>query len=88
MLPAEAITPNGDQINDSWVIRGIENHPNAIVTVYNRYGHEVFKTINYRNDWEGTHQSRSEKLPPGSYYYVIDFRDGSKPMNGWIFINY
>tara|TARA_R110002049_G_scaffold272291_1_gene449775 strand:- start:7112 stop:13801 length:6690 start_codon:yes stop_codon:yes gene_type:complete len=88
VISAEAITPNGDGINDTWIIRGIENHPNAVVSVYNRYGHEVFKAIDYQNDWSGRYSSRSENLPAGSYYYVIDFRNGSAPMDGWIFINY
>ncbi|MBD0779933.1 gliding motility-associated C-terminal domain-containing protein [Maribacter sp. ANRC-HE7] len=88
IIAAQAFTPNGDGINDTWFIQGIENHQNAMVTVYNRYGHEVFKAVGYRNDWTGRYGSKSENLPAGSYYYVIDFRNGSTPMDGWIFINY
>ena len=88
ILSAEAFTPNGDGINDTWIIQGIENHPNAMVTVYNRNGHEVFKAIGYRNDWNGRSKSRSENLPSGSYYYVIDLRNGNAPIDGWLFINY
>ena len=88
VISAEAFTPNGDGINDTWVIQGIENHPGAIVTVYNRYGHEVFKTKGYQNDWNGVYKSRSEKLPAGSYYYVINFNSDLAPKKGWIFINY
>ncbi|WP_339840221.1 gliding motility-associated C-terminal domain-containing protein [uncultured Maribacter sp.] len=85
---ADALTPDGDGINDTWVIQGIENYPNAIVTVHNRYGHQVFKATGYQNDWGGRYRSKSEILPAGSYYYVIDLRNGSTPMDGWIFINY
>ncbi|WP_164674112.1 gliding motility-associated C-terminal domain-containing protein [Maribacter litoralis] len=88
VVPAQAFTPNGDNINDTWIIKDIENYPNAIVAVYNRYGHEVFKTINYKNDWNGRFKSNSEALPSGSYYYVIDLQNGTAAMNGWIFINY
>ena len=88
IISAEAFTPNGDGINDTWVIQGIQNHPNALVTIYNRYGHEVFKTIGYQNDWSGRYSSKSENLPAGSYYYVIDLRNGTTPVNGWIFLNY
>ncbi len=88
VIPAEALTPNGDGINDTWVILGIENYPNALVTIYNRYGHKVFNTISYKNDWSGRYSSKSKNLPAGSYYYVIDFRNGNKPINGWIFLNY
>ncbi|WP_422083634.1 gliding motility-associated C-terminal domain-containing protein [Ulvibacterium sp.] len=85
---AQAFTPNGDNINDTWIVQGIENYPNAMVTVYNRYGHEVFKALGYKNNWDGRYGSRSENLPAGSYYYVIDLRNGSAPMDGWLFINY
>ena len=88
LIPAEAFTPNGDGINDTWMVPGIDNYPNAKVTVYNRWGHEVFAAINYRNDWQGNSGSNSEILPSGSYLYVIDLGNGTAPMKGWIFINY
>ncbi|MCK0133553.1 BspA family leucine-rich repeat surface protein [Arenibacter sp. S6351L] len=85
---AQAFTPNGDNINDTWIVKDINNYPNSIVTVYNRYGHEVFKAIGYKNDWDGRSKSRSEKLPPGSYYFTIDLKNGKAPKDGWLFINY
>ncbi|MGB3150816.1 MAG: cadherin domain-containing protein, partial [Maribacter sp.] len=88
VISAEAFTPNGDGINDTWIIQGIQNYPNALVTVYNRYGHEVFKAIGYQNDWSGRSSSSSENLPAGSYYYVINLGNGATPVDGWIFINY
>ncbi len=86
--PADAFTPNGDGMNDYWVITGIENYPNALVKVYNRYGHEVFSAVDYQNDWDGTFRARSKKLPPGSYHFVINLADGSRLVKGWLFINY
>ena len=87
LVPAEAITPNGDNINDFWIIPGINNYPNARINIYNRWGHEVFRTKNYKNDWNGVY--KSEKLPSGSYLYIIDLGAGSEaPLQGWIFINY
>ncbi len=88
LVPAEAFTPNGDGINDTWMIPGIDNYPNSVVRVYNRWGHEVFATKGYRNNWNGRYRSNSEKLPSGSYLYVIDLGTGSAPLKGWIFINY
>ena len=88
LVPAQAFTPNGDGNNDAWVIPGIDNYPNNRVSVYNRWGHEVFATQSYRNNWEGFYKSRNEKLPAGSYLYIIDLGDGSAPLQGWIFINY
>ncbi len=88
VLSAEAFTPNGDGINDGWMIDGILDYPNNVVRVYNRNGHEVFAAQGYQNDWNATFDGNRQKLPPGSYYYVIDLGDGSAPRNGWIFINY
>jgi len=88
VVSAQAFTPNGDGINDGLVIDGILDYPNNTVRIYNRNGHEVFSAQGYQNDWEGFYENSREKLPPGSYYYIIDLGDGSAPMNGWIFINY
>ncbi len=88
LVPAQAFTPNGDGNNDAWIIPGIDNYPNNKVSVYNRWGHEVFATRSYKNDWEGFYKSRNEKLPAGSYLYIIDLGDGNAPLQGWIFINY
>ncbi|CAN0597867.1 unnamed protein product, partial [Ectocarpus sp. 12 AP-2014] len=88
VIPAEAFTPNGDGINDTWVIPNIDTYPNNVVKVYNRWGHEVFAAGNYQNDWTGRHKANSTMLPTGSYLYVVDLGNGSAPLQGWIFINY
>lgn len=89
ILVSEAITPNGDGINDTWNIVNIDLYPDAIVSVYNRSGNEVFKAVGYTNNWNGTYDDRSERLPAGPYYYQIDLAgDGSIDFNGWIYITY
>ncbi|MGB3145692.1 MAG: gliding motility-associated C-terminal domain-containing protein [Maribacter sp.] len=88
LVPAQAFTPNGDGNNDSWMVPGIDNYPNNRVSVYNRWGHLVFEANGYANDWEGFYKKNSEKLPQGSYLYVIDLGEGGAPLRGWIFINY
>ncbi|ASV30985.1 T9SS type B sorting domain-containing protein [Maribacter cobaltidurans] len=88
IVPAQAFTPNGDGNNDTWIIPGIDNYPNNVVKVFNRWGHEVFAVQSYKNDWGGVYKNNREKLPSGSYLYVIDLGDGSEVIRGWIFINY
>ena len=88
VIPAEALSPNGDGVNDTWVIIGLNRFPNNVVSVYNRYGHEVFKAKDYQNDWGGFYKQNSEKLPPGSYFFTIELGDASLPIQGWLFINY
>jgi gliding motility-associated-like protein len=78
-------TPNGDGVNDTWTLPGIENYPNATVKIFNRWGSIVFETTTPATEaWDGTNEG--EILPVASYYYVIDLGDGSKEVNGIISI--
>ncbi|WP_289058700.1 gliding motility-associated C-terminal domain-containing protein [uncultured Flavobacterium sp.] len=88
ILIAEAVTPNGDGINDFWVIKNIENYTNSVVRVYNRWGAEVFSAKNYQNDWDGHFKDNSQSLPDSSsYLYQIDLEnDGVIDYQGWIYI--
>lgn len=57
-------SPNGDGMNDYWVIDGITSKQNT-VRIYNRWGQTVYSTSNYRNNWAGT------DLPDGTYFYEV-----------------
>jgi gliding motility-associated-like protein len=85
---SQAITPNGDGINDTWVIYNIENHPGSTVRVFNRWGKEVFYSKDYKNDWDGHYRDYKENLPSsGSYFYQIDLGgDGTIDSQGWLYI--
>jgi gliding motility-associated-like protein len=66
------ISPNGDNINDKWFIEGIENYPNSILYIYDRWGQEVFQTTGYSKTkaWDGSIKSRESA--EGVYFYVLD----------------
>jgi gliding motility-associated-like protein len=70
LYPAQIFSPNGDGANDAWQIRNIEEFPEALITVYNRWGSQVFRTKNYTNTWNGTFEGSA--LPVATYYFVID----------------
>ena len=77
----DGITPNGDGKNDTWVIDYIDQYPDAIVEIYNRWGEMLFRSDNYQNDWNGTYNGQN--LPVGTYYFVIELNDGkTKPFTG------
>ena len=85
-------SPNGDNVNDTFVINCIQNYPTNKLEVYNRWGNIVYQKKGYNNNWDGTSNARvvydgSDKLPVGTYYYVLDLDDGSKPRVGWLYIN-
>lgn len=78
-------TPNGDGVNDTWTLPGIENYPNATVKIFNRWGSIIFETSTPATEvWDGTNEG--SELPVASYYYVIDLGDGSKEVSGIISI--
>lgn len=77
-------TPNNDGINDLWHITALENYPNCLVQVFTRYGQQVFQSIGYGKPWDGT--TNNSKLPTGTYYYIIDLRDGKSPLAGYVAI--
>jgi gliding motility-associated-like protein len=59
-------TPNGDGKNDFFVIKGLEAFPNSKLTVFNRWGNEVYSSTGYTNTWN------AEKLSDGVYFYILD----------------
>ena len=65
-------TPNSDGVNDTWEILNVENFPKIGITIYDRWGQEVYKTIGYPRSkwWDGTRGGK--KLPSSTYYYVIN----------------
>ncbi|PKP39857.1 MAG: hypothetical protein CVT98_00230, partial [Bacteroidetes bacterium HGW-Bacteroidetes-15] len=79
------ITPNGDGSNDVWIIDFIEEFPNNVVEIYNRWGELLFHADGYKQNWNGTYKGK--ELPIGTYYYIIELNDGiTKPFTGPITI--
>lgn len=80
-----AISPNGDLINDEWNIGNIHIYPNAEVKIFNRWGYGVWTSgRGYPRPWDGT--SGGRPLPVDSYHYIIDLHNGNKPVTGTITI--
>lgn len=70
------ITPNGDGVNDNWVVKNIDAYPDHTLSIYDRSGRELYKVRNYKNDWDGTFNGMP--LAEGTYYYIIRF-DHNQP---------
>lgn len=68
-----AFSPNGDGINDNWIVTDDHCTSSVIAIVYNRYGTKVFESKDYHNNWNGTFRGKS--IPDGTYYYVLDITD-------------
>ncbi|WP_128544691.1 T9SS type B sorting domain-containing protein [Larkinella soli] len=83
LIIPEGFSPNGDHINDQFVIRNTGG-AKVILEVFNRWGHAVYRSEDYRNDWDGTTNtglrvgSASKGVPDGTYFYVIRLSDGRR----------
>ena len=69
-------TPNNDGVNDDFLVPCFETDifPNNVVSIFNQWGDEVYRSENYQNDWQGTYNGTD--LPTATYYYVVEFGDG------------
>lgn len=79
-----AFSPNGDGTNDEWNIRNLDLYPGATVKVFNKWGMAVFESTNYDRPWDGKFNGKT--LEPGTYYYVVDLRNGEAVQQGYLMI--
>jgi len=77
-------TPNGDGINDTWNIKYIDSFPNCTVEIFNRYGEIVYSSVGYGVAWDGTYKGAT--LPTGTYYYIVNLKNGRNPLSGFVAI--
>ena len=77
-------TPNNDNIHDEWVIYGLNDFPDVIVKIYNRWGQELFSSSGYPMPWDGKYNGVD--LPTATYYYVIELNESDKVFNGTVTI--
>lgn len=77
-------TPNGDGINDTWAVEGLDE--SATVKVFSRWGAQVYQSLGYASPWNGEYNGR--KLPQGVYYYMITAKNNTQKLSGWVTIVY
>ncbi|MDP3002317.1 MAG: gliding motility-associated C-terminal domain-containing protein, partial [Bacteroidales bacterium] len=81
LIIPDAISPNGDLINDVWNIGMIELYPGMEIKIFNRWGEIIWRSEKgYPQPWDG--KSNGSSLPIDSYHYIIDLHNGSKPFVG------
>ncbi|MCF4102247.1 gliding motility-associated C-terminal domain-containing protein [Gillisia sp. M10.2A] len=89
----EGFSPNGDEINDEFVIPAIrDDYPNFTFEVYNRWGKMVFKGNAGTPDWDGISNQNGtlgdKVLPVGVYFYILKYNDGqTEPVQGKLYLS-
>lgn len=78
-----SFTPNGDGINDLFIIRGLSDYPEIVV--FNRLGKIVYQSGSYRNNWNGI-DIEGETLPSDTYWYVIKIKDIREEVKGFVYL--
>lgn len=76
------ITPNNDGSNEELNLIGFDVNK---IEIFNRWGRLVYEKNNYSNEWHGQNQ-KGEKLPDGTYFYLITL-ETNEVKNGWIFVS-
>ena len=76
LLLYNVITPNGDGLNDVFYIDNVALYPGNSLTIFDRWGRQVYAARDYRNTWGG------EQAAPGTHYYLFRLADGTQ-YKGW-----
>lgn len=85
-----AITPNGDNVNDVIDYSALAYKKNLVFTIFDRYGNKLYQADKIRNyKWDGT--TGGKKVITGTYWYTITWNENDKnntqtTYNGWILV--
>ena len=77
-----AFSPNGDGINDTWEIEFLDTYIGCTVEIFNIYGEKVYRNVGYAKPWNGTYNGKP--LPIGTYYYIIEPKNGRAALTGYV----
>jgi len=77
---AQLLTPDGNTVNDAWIIGNIELYKENKVTIVDRWGSVVYSASGYDNEqkaWRGRN-TQGNVVPSGTYFYTITIRSGKE----------
>jgi gliding motility-associated-like protein len=84
IIPPNVFSPNGDGVNDTWVIDGLQYFTNCKVSIFSRLSALIFKSTGYNQPWDGRYNGQN--VPAGTYYYIISLGGTSLPISGYVVV--
>jgi len=82
-----AFSPNGDLINDTWILNSSFLYENSEVIIYNRWGAKIFQSLGYKQPWDGTNLA-GNLVKEGVYFYSILLKNGHDNIKGSVSVFY
>ena len=89
LVVPDAFSPNGDGVNDTYFIQGLDYYPDNTFQVFNRWGAKVYDRAPYRNTWDGKNEgkiSMGTDLPESTYYFILDPGNSKEVITGYIYL--
>ena len=86
----DGFSPNGDGVNDAYVIPWLNKYEKVSIKIFNRWGNVVYNEDLYKNNWDGKSNvgvSIGKELPVGTYYYIIHIHDKNEKIDGFVYLN-
>jgi len=84
IIVPNTFSPNNDGINDNWNITALVTYPESTISVFDRNGQLVYQSIGYSTPWNGTFNG--SVLSNGTYYYIIDLKNNTPKISGWVLL--
>jgi gliding motility-associated-like protein len=84
----QGLSPNDDGLNDCMILDHLEAEEDIDkVEVFNRYGTKIYELNEYVDQWCGF-DNEGNRVPVGTYFYIIYFNSDKEPLTSWIYVNY
>ena len=87
--PYKAFSPNDDDTHEFWEIENIGLYPEAVISIYNRNGSQIYRRRNYINAEGvafGGKDAEGQPIASGTYYYIINLENGDDVFKGTLTI--
>lgn len=80
------VTPNNDGSNDFLVIPALQYYSDNEIVIFNRWGNIVYEKVGYQNEWDGRNHKSGDKVPDGTYFYILKINSTGESYQGYVMV--